>query len=276
MVYSSVTDLRAEADQPYRIQRNADLANGYLTSTRSNWLGIEGGAPAVLAALTAGYPEGERAIRSFHDQIKAELPRAVGHHRSRVKGAFGDELDVHTMYRGAFDKAWTSTHRLIKKGTGILRLVIDIAGNANVSADQLRWRGIAGLSLAEVMSKAGYSVEIVAAFAIQGYFENKGYEKMYFACTIKARGTQPDYGLLAATVALPGFFRTLGFCSITRSSDNQNKRVDLGLGNYLDVSGVLPVPDKVTQLMVPNTCIDHASSVHWVKQTVNLLQGSTS
>ncbi len=272
MHYPTVFALRSESERPMVRQYNEVRRVKYLTATNDAWLGIAGGAKASIDALTKGYPEGERAVREFHDKIRADLPRAEGHHRAKRRGNFGDELDIHTVNRGACDRAWTSSTRAIRKGTGILQLVVDVCANGSTSPDELRWRGIAGLSLSEVMARAGYSVEMVAAFAVQNICSSMN-RRVMTSIVVKPRGSQPDYGLLAATVALPAFFRVLGFTSIIRAADQQGVNVDDGLGNYLDVSGVLPVPDKVSQIFVPQYVISERTATEWVKQTVALLQG---
>lgn len=270
--YANVSELRHEAAQPMKRQRNENRRVKYMNSENSSWLGIDGGARAAIAALTDGYPAGESAVRAFHEQIKVDLPRAEGHHRAKMRGSFGDEVDVHAVNRGQLDRAWTSSTRAVRKGSGVLRLVVDIGANGRTRADELRWRGIAGLSLSEVMGRAGYSVEIVASFAVQDICRASN-PRVMVSCVVKPRSTQADYGLLAATVALPAFFRVLGFTSIIRAADRQDVDVDDGLGHYLDISGVLPVPDKVTQMFVPQHVISESTAAEWIRQTVKLLQG---
>jgi hypothetical protein len=58
-----------------------------------------------------------------------------------------------------------------------------------------------------------------------------------------------------------------------RAADNIGQEVESALGHYLDVSGVLPVPDKVAQIFVDNSVINEASARKWVRDTVKLLQG---
>jgi hypothetical protein len=273
--YGSVAEMKEAAMSPYKVEGNNAYALSILSKEgRADWFGMEGGAFAVLRALTDGYPMGEAIIRGFHSRIAAALPRAEGHHRSRTRGPMGDELDVHAMMRGNFDRAWSRSTRKVKRGSGILRLVVDIGGNASTSADRLRWRGIAGLALAEVMSRAGYSVEIVAAFGVSGFtYGDEANNRAVVSCTVKPRSSSADYGLLAASVALPGFFRTLGFCSIIRAGDDQNVEVERCLGQYLDVTGVMPVPDRVAQLFVPQSVHSDETAVEFVKQSIQLLQG---
>ena len=278
--YASVSAIRAAAAVPMKDPNNNRLAERHSArDDGSHWHGIDGGAEAVKNALVNGFPAGEAAIAAFHSEIAASLPRALGHHRTKRRSNLGDELDIHAVNRGATDRAWTLSSRTIRKGSGLLRLVVDICGNATTSAETLQWRGIAALSLNEVMSRAGYSVEIVAAMAVQNLRRATGSGKTSVdAClttvVVKPRGTQADIGLLAATLTLSGFFRLYGFLSFIRAADDAGFAVDSGLGNYLDASGVVPVPDKVSQIIVPQSVHDKASALEWVQATVKLLQGA--
>jgi len=274
--FESVSAQRADAFAPYSFSNNQERAKRHLERNDGpQWHGMYGGAPAVLATIENGYPEGERKIAEFHESIAASLPRALGHHRTRVRGAFGDELDVHSLNRGAFDRAWSSSARKIKQGSGILRLCIDIGGSASVKAEALQWRGIAGMSLCEVMSRAGYSVEIIACFATSNSDKSKSMNAVV-STVVKPRSSKANMGLLAATVTLPGYFRSLGFCSIIRCCDKEKKFAAGGLGQTIEASGVLPVPEKITQLFVPSSVMNKDSATDWVKQSVALLQGSVA
>ena len=271
--YASVADMVGEMDTDYKSDHNAEIAERSNIMGDYAWHGINGGFNAVKRAILEGFPDGERTVSAFRDKLHDKLPRALGHARTKVRKDLGDELDYHAMLKGNTDRAWTASTRQIKRGSGVLRIVVDIGANAHTSADKLRWRGVAGAALCETMRKAGYSLEIVAAFAIEnadaGCTMNQA-----ISVTIKPRNAPLDNGLLAATVCLPGFFRTVGFCAIVRACDNAGKLVASGLGRYLDVSGVLPVPDKVTQIFVPGDVASEEAALEWVKDTVTLLQGA--
>ena len=271
--YASVADMVRETGTVYKSERNAEIAEKFKTKDDQAWYGISGGMDAVKRAILVGFPDGERAVSAFRDKLHDKLPRALGHVRAKVRKDLGDELDYHAMLKGSTDKAWTASTRQIKRGSGVLRIVVDIGANAHTSASALRWRGVAGAALCETMRKAGYSLEIVAAFGIEDADVNGSLSEA-ISVTIKPRNAPLDNGLLAATVCLPGFFRTVGFCAIVRACDNANKAVDSGLGHYLDVSGVLPVPDKVTQIFVPGKVASEEEALNWVKDTVTLLQGA--
>lgn len=269
--YPSVASLFDMIEQPCKNAKNGALMETHAKTRErdQSWYG-DGltTAAQTLAAIREGYPQGEEQVRAFHDKIAATLPRAIGHHRTLVRGDMGDHLDIHAVNRGQIDRAWTSSKRRLKKGSGILRLCIDLCADGSTSAKDMQWRGVAGIALAEIMGKAGYSVEIVGCFAIKETPAN-----MTISVTLKPRTSQADFGLLAATACLPGFFRTLGFAAIIRENDNQKRRTASGLGYYVDVSGLLPVPERVTQLFVPGTIHNETVATEWVNQTIKLLQG---
>lgn len=274
--YPSVSSALANLERPYTLKSNQERVDGYRFDAlnRPDWHGLSGGSANVFKAIRNGFPEGEVLVRSIHDEIAPTLPRAIGVNRVRVRGDQGDDLDVHAVNRGAVDKAWSRAVRRVRVGSSIVRLCIDIGGNCHTNADALRWRGVAGLALAEVMGKAGYSVELVACFAVRNAIANNR-SHVTVSTVIKPRSAQADLGLLAATATLSGFFRVLGFAGVIRGADDLGKPVESGLGRYLDVSGVLPAPDKVTTLFVQgNTVYDRETAVTWVRQSVALLQGS--
>ena len=275
--FDSVAEMSSDVHGTYSYPYNQSLVDRYIRSTesRSNWHGVDGGAvQCVRMATVDGYPAGEDRLRAFHEDVAAKLPRALGFMRTKHRGEHGDEVDVHAMLRGAHDKAWTRSTRAIRAGSGILRLCVDIGGNAHQSASALQWRGLAGAAMAEVMRKAGYSVEIVACFAVSNPSDKSGFGNAAVSCVVKPRTALIDFGQLAATVCLPAFFRTLGFAALVRACDRAGAVADSGLGQYLAVSGVLPVDPKVTTLFVSPDVMNRDSAVDWVRQSVALLQGA--
>lgn len=269
--FDSVAELRATIDAPFARGENGDNARKQLTDRgNGGWIGIEGGAPAAVKCLETGHAETEQTLRTFGDAIVAELPRAIGLGRVTVRGDQGDHLDIHAVNRGALDKAWSKTKRLVKQGKSDLRLVVDICGNAGVSAKELKWRGIAGASLAEIMTRAGYRVEIVAG--IGATLNIPGRNMSVTTITVKPVNGPVDMGLLSATIALPAFFRTLGFSAMYIAADRAGAVLGYGIGQAQNLEGVIDVPDDITQLIVP--VIDNEKAAReWVKNTVALLQG---
>lgn len=273
--FPSVSALVADCDSPMTRSGNDYIRTNHLTAHRDDsWHGMAGGAAACRAALVTGHAEGQAMINTMTDKLVVKLPRALGHGRTKRRGDTGDEYDIHAARRGAHDKAWSYSARTVKQGTGLIRLCVDIGGDAAQSADALRWRGIAGVTLTRIMEKAGYSVEMLACFAttdgIQGIRKNA-----VVSVVVKPRNARADVGLLSATVTLSGFFRSFGFSQLVRCADAIDRDANSNLGKYLDVSGVLPVDPRVTTLFVPQSVRNEKTAAAWVNQSINLLQHST-
>ena len=272
--YASVHALRTVNPITMTYASNIDKAITFLTREGSQHsLGMSGGAPAVLAAMVDGFPEGEKKIDAMHAQLVGQLPIAVGLGRRLVRGMTGDELDVHAVNRGDIGRAWSSRQRAIKRGNSAVKIVCDIGGNSGTSAESLSWRGVAAIVLHEIMSTARYSTELVAAFGVRDYSTSKSNKRlMLISCVVKGRGVSADRGLLAATLTLGGFFRTVGFLAIVKGCDSQGERVDSGLGHHIDCESLYPPEDKITTVFVPSSIDCSEAALTWIKQTVALLQ----
>lgn len=280
--YGSVAEMAADCidrrmARPYNREIFASACesprHGYYGGV--NWYGVPTLAD-VKRCLREGYPEGAAKVDALYDVVAPTLPRAVDFRRQRVRGEQGDALDIHAVNRGALDKAWETVRRKARAGTGLIRIAVDIAGNCIVNAENLQWRGVAALALSRAMSKAGYSVEVVAGQAGVGMFgySGRGVHGVT-TVTVKPRNAAVDTATLAATVCLPGFFRYSGFASIIRQSDDLGFDCDSSLGRCVKLESVLPVPEKITQIVVPETVSTQATAEAWVREAVGLLQGAT-
>ena len=216
--YGSVAELEQDClDRPMArggnaAQRHRLVSLGYSSNPRA-WYGVASLAE-VKRVMREGYLEGAARVDQLYEAVAPTLPRAVDFRRHRVRADQGDSLDIHAVNRGALSTAWETVKRKARAGTGLIRIAVDICGNGNVSAENLQWRGIAALALARAMTKAGYSVEIVAGQAGTGAFYGLEELRGTITVTVKPRNAAVDTATLAATVCLPGFFRYSGFASI--------------------------------------------------------------
>jgi hypothetical protein len=182
--------------------------------------------------------------------------------RKLVRADQGDSLDIHAVNRGALDRAWSTVKRRAALGTGLIRIVVDICGNADMSADQLKWRGLAALALSRAMTKAGYSVEIVAGQAGGGGF-NRREEIGVVTTTIKPRYANVDTATLASAVVMTGFFRFLGFLAIIKQADECGWDVNSGLGHDVSLHTVMPPAEKIAQVVTPKINDETAALNGW-------------
>lgn len=272
--YASVAEMEEDCLRaPMSRSVNGSNRAALEQSRGARWYGVES-LDKVKQILAQGYPEGAALVDTIYDTIAPSLPRAVEYRRKRIRGDQGDDLDIHAVNRGALDKAWTTTRRRAQQGSGLIRITVDICANSYIGAEQLKWRGVAALALSRAMSKAGYSVEIVAGQSGTGAFIGRQLPGT-ITVTVKPRYTAVDTATLAATVCLPGFFRYLGFASIIRQADDLGVDVEIGLGKAVRLETLLPVPDKIAQVVVPETVSTQERAIAWIQETVAILQGAT-
>lgn len=271
-LYGSVSEMRAMLDAHCKLESNARIIKEYVFERFSGrtWYGLNNGK-ACIDALTDGYPEGETAIARMRESIKGKLPHAVGVGRTLTRGYQGDELDIHAVNRGDLGNAWTSRQRKVRRTLTNIRILVDIGGNAATNASSLAWRGVAAATLAEVMTKARYNTEIIAAWATWGSID--GWDGVNLnACVIKPFGASLNLSILAATVGLAGFFRTLGFAAIIRAADEMGLNANSSLGHYSDAAESFPDDGKVMRIAVPGNISDAEMAKAWLKETVELIE----
>jgi hypothetical protein len=276
--FDSVTSLHDAHDnytfvEPYNASRNAEFKKS--RSGSENWYGIKGGYESVMRTFKAGHPKIESKLDDLAVQCSLKLSRAIGVGRKFKRGPEGDEVDIERIKSCDFDTAWTSMIRKTKRGRTAIRLCVDIGANAGTRAEDMQWRGIAASLLSSIIHKAGYSIEILACFAVSGSLR-KSDKDIVVTCRVKPRMTQTNLSFLASTICLPGFFRTLGFSAVVIAADCEGQNVDHVLGSYANVARLLPVDNKVTTLFVSTDVRDEASAIAWVNKTLQLLQGSKS
>lgn len=248
----------------------ANVENGASWTSPQDWYGVES-LDAVKVALSQGWKEGADAIEELYGKMAAALPRAIDVRRHRVRADQGEELDIHAVYRGDLSRAWSHTTRALRHGTSLVRVIVDVCDNSGVRAEQLRWRGVAALALTRILQRAGYSVEIVAAMAGRGEATDAANDRAIQSVVVKPRHVVQDTNLLAAVVALPGFFRYYGFKAIIRAADVDGYTTNDGLGSALRVDSCVEPDPRVLQTVTP--ALSHREAVEkWILQTVKLFQ----
>jgi hypothetical protein len=230
------------------------------------------GAPsrAVLAErLSQGWPEGvERLMALATREIN---PTSIRRRRERADQ--GAELDIHAVYRGDLSRAWTRSRRKASSGVRNLSLIVDLAANCDVTADQLFWRGAAALRLTAALTDAGYNVGIFGA-ASGTNADTEGTVDYCQIVSIKDPDQPLDMDRLAALTAMPGFFRTSLFTGIVKCCDMADKVAAGSLGytnqNHL-VSGaaMLPIPQD---LIVQEPVLDQMSAQEWIDKVVSNME----
>lgn len=177
----------------------------------------------------------------FGDKIKAieieniEAPevKVESRKRKRHKGAIGDTLDIHAVYRGELDRAWTYTKRdMHDGGMKNITLLVNIGDNCGISSSALGWRGAVALKVCDVMTEAGYNVRIIANQMTEDVTrDDNGYG--YNCTTVKDFDEYLDVPKLAAIFCRAGFFRSVIFTTIVYEAELLGKQVGYGLGRSI-------------------------------------------
>lgn len=271
--FASLSAMSAAVDHPPARKINKTVSDKFVKQHGRDWYGMAGNFDIVESTIKAANAKDSiKLVEKFMTDLSAHLPRAEGIRRQIRRGDSGDDIDIHAVNRGNIDRAWTSSRRTIKRGSGLLRIVVDVGGNHTTNAERLAWRGVAGAALAGVTSKAGYAVEIVAGFAIRK-FKRDG-SVLVSTTVIKPYNAAANTALVASTVCLSGYLRTLGFKAIVKAADDDDADADANLGHAIALDGVLPASPKVAQIVVSASVRDELSAREWIGQNIQLLGGA--
>lgn len=114
--------------------------------------------------------EKRRKLLKRHDTTaQFEFSTITKRKRKRVKRGQGDELDIHAVYQGQLDRAWsTREHVEIETNANLYTVFIDVGGLANVDFNDSLWRGVAAYKITDDLIKAGKSVRVVVGAAAKG------------------------------------------------------------------------------------------------------------
>lgn len=235
--YNSVADLCAA--QPS--EENADLWRATESEDRgADWLGVDTRAE-VIRAVSEGWPEG---VARMFEGIGQVAPKcATVRRKRRVRADFGDELDIHRVYRGSVSDAWSVSRRTSVESRNVVRIVMQIGALTYVQATEMFWRGAACAVLADALEAGGQRVEIFGYSSADRVFANKqGNITILFP--IKAAESPLDPAALAATVCLAGFHRHYVFkarCSARRKISPSYGATAVGVPRELDEPGLIHV-----------------------------------
>ena len=151
--------------------------------------------------------------------------------RRRVHyGEQGDELDIHRVYRGEFDKAWRYTKKQkALGGSRNITILVNLGANCNITSEDLGWRGIASLKIADTLTNAGYNVRLLGYSVGLDDCNNKTHNALT-TVPIKDFDEGLDVTKLAAIMCRGAFFRTVIFAARTVGADKNDLDVSSGLG----------------------------------------------
>jgi hypothetical protein len=184
---------------------NQEAFDDYFERDRASWYGA-GCATGkdVLQLVRNGWPDGSKMVAELLEKTTAATAVPLDRRRRLVRTDQGDSLDIHSVYRGQLDRAWTRAVRKTTRGPQRVSILANMLCSGLDAAAVLAWRGAAAVAIADRLTASGYQVRIVVGFGGQC----RG-ETVSCRITVKDHGSPLDEAT-AAAVTCPGFFRALG------------------------------------------------------------------
>lgn len=227
---------------------NSGLYHGYIKSKTPNkrWLGPAETPAQVIEDSILGNERMDQMLKSRVDQLnkalgsdtvsgKSDLVQKSK--RKKRKGRLGDELDIHAVYSGNLDKAWTQTYRvtLDKKHT-LVTILLDIGGNSMEDIFASLWQAAVAYKLVEDFTAAGKSTKIIVGNAGTNPFLDRTNKKLTNTIVAKNYNERLTSSRLAAMCHL-GYFRTMVFGAMCL----QKHKLCSSLGSYIPLEHNLPI-----------------------------------
>jgi hypothetical protein len=211
------------------------------------------------------------------------VPAPVSLRRKVQRADQGDELDIHSVYRGDLSHAWTRRRRTQTRSRMSVRLVALLGGAHTVKAEELFWRGAAVAKLAELLEESSYRVEIIAAtWAIVDAFSTPADTcEVGMAFVVKGAGDPLEVDQLAGVVCNAGFFRTHEFRSTYAAPTRALRKTQVGrdgkqirlLGRTVDRSDLATKEmqldaDGTKTITVPTSVSSLFAAREWIKEVL--------
>jgi hypothetical protein len=217
----------------------------------------------TLRLIREGWDEGVKLMDSVAGSV--EIPTPVSIRRRNVWSDQGDEVEMQRVWQGQLDTAWRKVAKPLGMGPKRVRVVIDSIASGGEDEQRMRWRGVAAMKLADALINAGYSVQVESAF--------KGSDGGdWIARVIVKEYTAPlDLSSLAATTALPAFFRALGHDWHFIPSERRIYDTGYGVGT-LNKDDVADSGDDAPVFLASPKLTTDTKAAEWVADCVKELQ----
>jgi hypothetical protein len=209
----TLNEFLASLDGPAVNESNRDEVESFRKRQDHTWMGLKDEVlnrdePAVDAAkrlVRDGWRKGVDLMAEIADKITAPTPKVI--RRRQAWREHGDDVEMQRVWSGNLENAWRTTVRDYRSGPQRVRVLIDAIESGGNGAEGMRWRGVAALKLADLLTEAGYSVQIESVISCK---DSSNASKTFKLRTIvKEYETPSDLLTLAATTAMPAFFRAL-------------------------------------------------------------------
>ena len=236
-----------------------------------DWLGATTTGEAA-ERVTRGWPEGAAKVLANLRDLDVPIPMSVRRRLTRTDQ--GDELDIHAVNRGDLDHAWTARRRRRAHGRLTVRLIVQTNLLAEMSAAELFWRGAAAVKASDLLTAAGYAVEIVGALASE---EVGGVEGDFIVTfSLKSAAAPLDVEALAGVICNAGFHRLFGFRAYFALAPKPHLKTGRAISDTtgrIIRAAALDV-DGTRTFTVPYGVTSQAAAQRWITETIASLDAA--
>lgn len=271
--YRSVSELLNTSKTPMKLSKNREAWEHHKTARRDpDWYGIAGTAADCEKIIVAGWPVALDRMGTLSAHLSAKLPQAEGVARKIVRSDSRGRLDIHAVNSGRLSVAWVSKQRTVTRAPLPVQIIVDVADHAGVGSDSLLWRGVAAMTLSQMLQKAGYLVGIQAAVPV--VTNTKTPIDALVLVDVKPIGQRLDMTTLSSTIGFPGFFRSLGFFAVIKVADDCRQVIRNTIGAKINPTKLIEPSTQITQLIVPEKVTSEHTAREWLEECVNMLGGN--
>lgn len=194
--------------------------SGFIGEKFESWADVQNKAKSA-------WDYGMSVLQSFVERLqKIDMPELKSRKRRvRFNTDGGDEVDIERLLTG--QPYWRESRREESSGPTEVTIVMDATATAGVAADNILWRGAAGVALAQILEQRGYLVELWIVDAGKLFADSQN--QVIIACNLKRPQDPLDVSTLV-NVASGWFYRTVTFTLMASICEKTGHPLSPGLG----------------------------------------------
>lgn len=222
-----------------------------------------GDTPKLVELVKRGWVDG--AARIAREVAGLSAPPVQGVRRRPVWKDGGDEVCLDKVRLGRLDTAWRGTARRLGTQAPRVRVVADMSMLTSSCPPSLFFlRGAAAVRLVDVLSEAGYAVELWMA---DGIAASGSHPRVGYAVTIKPFDAPFDMASAAAMCAHRDVICDLGYPMFMRVNSRGGGGPTPMIPDYFE-------EENTRVFITPDTVLDMDRAHKWMQSCVDTLEVS--
>lgn len=189
------------------------------------------------------------ALSEYEIQTKDFVSKIDNKKRVRRKREFGDEIDIHKVYRGELSTAWSKME--FEKNTSEKKMVtifVDIVDHWRQKVTETLWNCVSSVVLCKKLEAQGRSVKIIVGGRFRAPFSTAKFSSCSVGIVVKDYNQKMVSSRIAAMCNL-GFARVFTFAAL---SFNPYSVVAIGKG----------YPERVSEKTLPIHLVEEVEKGH--------------